>query len=144
MPRIKLREQPAYHFRYTVTVQPRDINVAGHLGNDALISLAGTARAAAFRTMGFSEVDLGDGETGVIMSDLVVNYKTEASLFDELLIETHPGELSRRGFRLFYRVTRGKDLIAVMETGLVIFNYRLRKVVTMPPVFLKALLNAGG
>lgn len=141
MPRIKLQEQPEYQFRYTIRVQPRDVNLAGHVGNETIIALVGTARAELIRSMGFSEVDLGDGETGIIMSDLVVNYKAEASIFDELLIETCLGELGRKSFRAFHRLTRGKDVVALVETGFVIFNYRLRKVVSVPQTFRQALLN---
>ena len=39
-----------------------------------------------FHVTGFTELDLGDGVTGVIMSDLAVNYKAEAQMFDELAI----------------------------------------------------------
>jgi acyl-CoA thioesterase FadM len=121
-----------------VTLQPRDINYAGHLGNDTLISLVGAARADMFRSMGMSELDLGDGQTGIIMSELAVNYKAEAFMFDEFLIDTHIGELGRSGFRLFHRVTK-KTVIALIETGLSTFNYALKKVVPVPETFLKAL-----
>jgi YbgC/YbaW family acyl-CoA thioester hydrolase len=116
MPRTKLHEQQWYRFSFIIRVQPRDINMAGHVGNENIVALVGTARSEMFLEMGFSELDLGDGETGIIMSDLVVNYKAEASMFDELLIETQVGELNRKGFRMFHRVTKGRTLIALMET----------------------------
>ena len=139
MPRIKLDEQREYTFHYTIRLQPRDINYSGHLGNDALVSLVGTARTNMFRSMGLSEIDLGDGQTGIIISDLVVNFKAEAFMFDELLIDTHIGEFSRNGFRMFHRVTKGQTIVALAETGLTTFNYVSRKVAQVPEKFLKVL-----
>ncbi len=139
MPRVRLIQQKAYEFRCTLEVQPRDLNYGGHLANDSLISLIGTARARMFSSLGFSELDLGDGRTGVVMSDLVVNYRSEAFMFDELLIETHVGELSRLGFRLFHRVTKGDLLVGLVETGLAAFDYPSRKIAPVPGVFIAAL-----
>ena len=139
MPRIKLVEQQEYEFHFTITMQPRDINAGGHMGNDALISLVGAARADLFHSMGMSELDLGNAQTGVIMSDLAVNYLAEAFLFDELFIDTHIGELNRTWFRLFHRITRKETLIALVETGLVTFNYVSKKIVSVPETFLKRL-----
>lgn len=139
MPRIRLFEQETYEFRFLIDVQPRDVNYGGHLGNDALVSMVGTARARMFLSLGLSELDLGDGRTGVVMSDLAVNYRSEAFLFDELLIETHVGEFTHTGFRLFHRMMRGATVIAVVETGLIAFDYVSRKVVPIPQEFIKAL-----
>lgn len=139
MPRIKLVEQKTYEFRSSIDVQPRDINYGGHLANDTLVSIVGTARARMFLSVGLSELDLGDGRTGVVMSDLVVNYRSEAFLFDELLVETHVDEFTRTGFRLFHRVTRGKILIALVEAGLTAFDYASRKIAPVPREFVEAI-----
>ena len=139
MPRIKLQEQPRYEFQYEVVVQPRDVNTAGHLGHESLIALVHSARANILRSLGLSESDLGDGRTGVIMFDLAVNYREEGFLFDALLIESHVGEIARTSFRLFYRVTQGDKVLALVETGFLAFNYRDRKIVQVPQAFIKAL-----
>lgn len=139
MPRTSLSEQPSYEFKYVLTLQPRDINYGGHLGNDSLVSLLGTARAQMFRTLGKSEMDVGDGKSGIIMADLVVNFKAEAFMFDELSVELHIGELSRTSFRIFYRVKRGQSLIALAETGVAAYNYESRKIAAIPGVFLESL-----
>ncbi len=141
MPRTKLVQQETYEFRSSVSVQPRDVNYGGHLGNDALIALVGTARALVFHALGLSELDLGDSRTGMVMTDLTVNYKAEGYLFDELLIETHVDELTRTGFRLFHRVTRGEKLLALVDTGFVAFNYATKKVAPLPPAFVKAVAD---
>lgn len=139
MPRIKLDEQPVYESSYTIVLQPRDINYGGHLGNDSLVSLIGTARAGMLHSMGLSEGNLGDGRTGVIIGDLVVNFKSEGFMFDELKIDTHIEEITRTGFRMFHRVTKGKTIIALAEAGMVAFDYMTRKIGHVPGQFVEAL-----
>lgn len=139
MSRIKLDEQQKYTFRYRITLQPRDINFGGHLGNDSLVTLIGSARADMFRSLGFHEGNLGDERTAIIMSDLVVNYRNEAFMFDEITIETQVDEFRRTGFRIFHRVKKGDAIIALVETGITTFDYGSRKVVPVPAPFLKAL-----
>jgi acyl-CoA thioester hydrolase len=141
MARIKLKQQETYEFSCPIDVQPRDINYGGHLANDTLISLVGAARALMFHAMGLSELDLGDGRTGVVMSDLVVNYKSEAFLFDRLLVETRVDEFTHTGFRLFHRVTKGEELVALVETGLAAFSYTSGRVVPVPAPFVKAVAD---
>ncbi len=139
MSRIKLTIQREYEFRHTITLQPRDINYGGHMGNDALVSLLGTARVAMLHSMGFTELHLGGHKTGVIMSDLSVNFKAEAFMLEELHIDTHVGEFTRTGFRLFHRVTRGETLVALAETGMVTFDYVSRRPSPVPGAFFNAL-----
>jgi acyl-CoA thioester hydrolase len=148
MPRTKLTEQEKYEFRFSLQVRPQDVNYGGHLGNDSLISLIGTARAYLFRDLGFSELDLGDGHTGIIIADLTVNYRSEAFLFDELVIETHVGEIELKRFRMFHRITKQSTLVALAEVGFGAYSYEQRKVVSIPDPFLNALAmhpsSAGG
>lgn len=139
MPRTKLIEQASYEFHFTTRLQPRDINYGGHLGNDSLVSLLGTARVDMFYAMGMSEGQLGDGQTGVIMSDLAVNFKAEAFMLDEVVIDTHIGEVGRTGFRIFHRLKKEETLIALAETGMITFNYNTRKIAPVPDVFLAML-----
>jgi acyl-CoA thioester hydrolase len=138
MARVKLVEQEAYEFHYPWQVGPRDINTGGHLGYDNLVSLVGTARAHVLHSLGLTEIDLGDGRTSLVMGDLSVNYRGEAFMFDNLVIDTHVGKITRTGFRMFHRVTKGGSLIALMETGFVSFNHKLKRVAPVPREFLEA------
>ena len=141
MPRVRLIEQILYEFQSSFQVRPQDINYSGHVGNDNLISLVGAARAHLFNSMGLSELDLGDGQTGVIMTDLVVNYKAEAFLFDELLIDTHVSEVGRSGFRMCHRVRKDKKLIALIETGFATYDYKVKRIAPIPASFLNSLAS---
>ena len=141
MPRVRLSEQEVYEFQASLQIRPQDINYGGHLGNDNLISLVGAARAYLFHSMGFSELDLGDPHIGIIITDMIVNYKAEAFLFDELLIDTHIDEVAQKGFRMFHRVRRDTKLIALVETGFVTYNYATKKTAPVPSSFLKCLAS---
>lgn len=144
MPRIKIEEQASYEFTFPVTLYPRDINYGGHLGNDSLLVIIGSARAEMFHSMGFAEGDLGDGKTGIIMSDMVVNYRSEGFIFDKLVIDTHIGEIRSGGFRVFHRVTNKGKLLALVETGFATFNHSIHRLAHVPEVFVKALKEYQG
>lgn len=138
MARTRLTEQRVYEFCYSITLQPRDINYGGHLGVDSLVSIVGTARAYMFKSVGLSEIDLGDGRSGVIMTDLVINLKAEGFMFDPVEVHSHIGELTKNGFRLFHKVTRKDSLLALAEAGFLTFDYASRKVVSLPASFMTA------
>jgi acyl-CoA thioesterase FadM len=101
--------------------------------------LASAARADVFASLGLSEVDLGDGVTGIIMADITVNFKAEGYLHDQIVIDTHLGAFTGHGFRAFQRVRKGDKLLALAETGLVALNYRSRKIVPVPERLLHSL-----
>lgn len=139
MPRVKLHPQPIYEFHYELTLQVRDINYGGHLGNDALVGLLHEARINLFHSLGLSEMNLGDGQTGIIMADLVVNFVEEGFMLDRLDIGSHIGEVTKHSFRIFHRLDKGDKILALAETGLIAFNYTKRKIAPIPASFQQAL-----
>jgi acyl-CoA thioesterase FadM len=141
MPRIRLEEQSVYEFEYEITIGTRDLNYAGHLGNDALVSLIQEARVSLFQELGYKELDLGDGKTGIIIGDLVINFKAEGFMFDELVIQSQIREVTEKSMRLFHRVVKKNDrtLLALVETGLIVYDYDNRKITSFPDKFLKRL-----
>ena len=145
MSRIKLDEQPDYKFQYNTTVNTRDLNYANHLGNDSLVGILQDARVAIFQQLGVGELDLGDGQTGIIIGDLVVNFKAEGFLFDKLQVESQIGEITDKSFRIFYKITKVKDniVLALAETGLVAFDYKAREITRLPVGFKEMLEKFG-
>ncbi|OPY73004.1 MAG: hypothetical protein A4E64_02701 [Syntrophorhabdus sp. PtaU1.Bin058] len=137
--KVVLQEQKEYEFTYKLEAQIGHLNYSGHIGHDAVIAMVWEARVHLFRLLGLTELDLGDGETGIIMSDLVVTFKEEAFLFEEVTVESHVGEISGTRFRLFHRISKAGRPIALMETGFAAFNYNRRKTAPIPKTFLKAL-----
>ena len=132
MPRVQLKPLQRYPFRTEMTVRTTDLNYGGHLGIDRLLSLIHEARVAFLGSHGFSEVNCGG--VSLILADTAVIYQGEAFAGDVLRFEVAAGEPSRKGFRLFYRVTRPADdaAIALVENGMVCFDYALRKIQPLP------------
>ncbi len=139
MARVKLVEQAEYAFHYPVTIEPQHLSTGSHLGADNIILLASAARADVFDSMGLTQADLGDGVTGIIITEITVNYKAEGFLHDEIVIDTHFGAFTRHGFTAFQRIRRGEKVLAIAETGIVTFDYRSKKIAPVPERFLRTL-----
>lgn len=137
MARIKLAPLDHYPYYYETNVEVTDLNYGNHMGNDSLVGIIHRARVHFLHRLGASEQNLGDGKTGILLTDLIVNYREEGFLFDKLSVESSIGEMGSKGFRMFHRITANKGrLIALAETGIVAFNYRERKVVRIPEIFV--------
>ena len=132
MPRLKLAPVERYSFRTDIVVRVTDLNFAGHLGNDRLLSLVHEARVAFLASHGLSEMDCGGAS--IILADAAIAYQGEAYAGDVLCFEVAAGEPTSHGFRLFYRVTRRGDgaPMALVENGIVLFDYTSRKKVPLP------------
>jgi acyl-CoA thioester hydrolase len=139
MSHIKLREQPHYEFTYEITIQVGHINHRGHLGHDSIVRILEEARANMFHALGLGELNLGDGRTGVIAGDTVVTFKSEGFVYETLRVESRIGELGPDGCRVFSRITRAGQLVALAEVGLLGFDYKTRAIALIPERFNKAL-----
>ena len=143
MPRIKLRPLNTYPFQMDIIVRTTDLNYGGHLGNDSLLSLIHEARVGFLASHSMIEEDCGG--TALILGDTAIVYQGEAFAGDVLRFEVAAGEPSPRGFRLFFRVKNLKDekAIALVENGMVCFNYTTRKTQPLPGV-LRAICQTEG
>jgi acyl-CoA thioester hydrolase len=132
MPRLDLKSREPYPFSCEIVVRTTDLNYGGHLGNDRLLSLVQEARVAFLAAHGWSELDCGGA--GLIMADAALSYRAEAFAGDVLRFAVAAVEPSRVGFRLAMRVTRPDDgdEVALVETGMVCFDYARRRPVALP------------
>lgn len=134
MATIRINMPGNFSFSTSMQVRITDINYGGHLGNDSLLSILHEARLQYLQNFGFSELDAGGA--GLIMADVAIVYKGEGFQGDVLQIQIAAGELSSRGFVLFYKITCQREdkniLIAEAQTTMLCFNYTTRKVISMP------------
>ncbi|MFH1843848.1 MAG: thioesterase family protein [bacterium] len=139
MSRVQLEPLAEYPFSCDVVVRTTDLNYGGHLGNDRLLALIHEARVAFMARFEFSELDCGG--SSLILGDCGIVYQGEAFAGDVLRLEVAAGEPSRCGFRLFYRVTRPADnsAIALVETGMICFDYQARRICPLPPAVRETL-----
>ncbi|MCP4441506.1 MAG: thioesterase [Aureispira sp.] len=130
--RIKLKTLEHYIFSTELTIRVDDLNYADHLSNDRILTYAHQARVELFAAWGYRELEFGG--VGIIMTDAAVVYKSEGHLGDKLKIEVGIDELSRVGFDMYYRITNVKtgQEVAQVKTGIICYDYSLKKVVTIP------------
>ena len=132
MPRVTLIEQQSYEFNFPLTVRRMDINSAGHLGCEALLELVTEARAHFLKQLNFNAQPRGGRRIGLIVADFAD---------DQLTVVCHIDELREKSFRIFHRIRRGNQVIALVETGIVAYDYRFGHVVQLPDKFLAGLQN---
>jgi acyl-CoA thioester hydrolase len=133
MPRVKLELPEKINFSCRIPVLIQHVNYGNHLGNDSLVSIIHEARMQWLKSIGCSELNMFG--VGLILADLMVEYKAEGFYADLLKIDISIAELSRVGFSIYYKVSTTEKLIAQAKTGMVCFDYDVRKVVSVPTEF---------
>jgi acyl-CoA thioesterase FadM len=111
------------------------VNYGGHLGNDAVLSIAHEARVRFLAAHGFGELDVEGA--GIIMVDAAVVYRAEGKHGMTLRVQVAPADVRTRGLDLVYLMSDAAtgEEIARAKTGIMFFDYRARKLVAMPPRF---------
>lgn len=144
MPRVKIG-LPGKFFDILIKIPVRitDINYGDHVGNDSLVSIIHESRMQFLQHHGFStELDIEGA--GLIMSDLIVEFRSEAFYRDIIDVKIGAGEISKVSFELFYQLTttrKNKEIIiANAGTTMVCYNYELKKVTAIPEK-LKVIFN---
>jgi acyl-CoA thioester hydrolase len=139
MPRVKLSLPDHFTFSTEIQVRISDINYGGHLGNDAVLTLAQEARVRFLSRHGFTEHDVGG--VGIIMTDAVIVYKAEAFYGDVLTIEVAVDGVELVGCDFLYRITRKGSAkeVARVKTGIAFFDYSTRRLAEVPGRFREAL-----
>lgn len=138
MARVKIDIPEKSIFECTIPVRISDINYGQHLGNDALVSILHEARVQWLQSIQYTELSIE--KVGLIMADLAVMYKNESFYGDLLQIHLYVGETSSVSFELIYEIkNQHQHLVAVAKTGMVCYDYSLKKVTPVPAVFATKL-----
>ena len=84
--------------------------------------------------MGYTELQFAG--VGLIMSDVSIEFKAEAFYGDIIKAEVDVTEISKVAFDIVYKLSKTQDqqdkIIALAKTGMVCYNYKLKKVVAIP------------
>jgi acyl-CoA thioester hydrolase len=142
MARLQLELPSRFLFTTELTVRVTDINFAGHLGNDNLVSLLQEARARFLDSYGLPEMDIFGA--GMVITDVAVIYQSESFRGEVLKIEVTVGDFNKYGCDFFYRITEktsGRE-VAKAKTGMVFFDYRQRRVQQVPEQFRELFRDA--
>ena len=138
MPRIKINMPDQFPFTCTVPVRITDLNYGGHVGNDTILSLAHEGRLQYFRHLGYTELSF-EG-VGLIMADAAIEFKSELFYGDAVIISIAPGDYSKVGFDVFYKLekkTAGQlKTVAFIKTGMICYDYAQKKITGLPAAAL--------
>ena len=134
MPRIKLVIPERSFASVIIPVRVSDINYGNHVGNDAFVSILQEARMQWLQSHGYTELNI-EG-LGLIMSDLAIEYKSESFYGDTIEVTLSAGEITNAGFEIFYRLFTRRNgetmLLAKAKTGMVCYDYGIKKVSVLP------------
>ncbi len=135
MARVKLVLPEKFIYSTNIDVRITDINYGGHLGNDSVLSLIHEARVRFLAANNFSEKDIED--VGIIMTDTIIVYSAEGFYADKIRIDVAVEDISNTGCDIFYRLVNNADEkeIAKAKTGIVFYNYQIKKVARTPKTF---------
>ena len=85
---------------------------------------------------GFTEMKFAGAS--MIMSDVAIEFKSELFYGDKVIASVAVGDFSKVGFELYYKLEKEeagkKQLVATAKTGMVCYNYDLKKIVAVPDV----------
>jgi YbgC/YbaW family acyl-CoA thioester hydrolase len=144
MARVKLKfpdENPL--FTTIIPVRVNDLNYYNHVGNDSVLTIVHEARMQFLRSHGFDEINAGG--VSLIMADVMIAYKGESFYGDSLTIDIFAEEITEHSFDLLYRIMTVRENkvnnIAQAKTGMVCFNYDIRKIAEMTELLRKLLTN---
>lgn len=139
MPRVEIQLPESFLFETEIPIRISDVNYGGHLGNDAVLSIAQEARVRFLSARGWGELDV-EG-VGMILVDAAVVYRAEGRHGMTLRVRLAPADVRSRGLDLVYLMTDAAtgEEIARVKTGIVFFDYRARRVVSMPARFRETL-----
>jgi acyl-CoA thioester hydrolase len=133
MSRVKLQVPENRIATITIPVRITDINYGNHLGNDAFVSIIHEARMQWLHQYGYTELNI-EG-TGLILADLVVEFKNESFYGDCIEVTIAVGEISKVSFELYYRLETKRNnepvIVALAKTGMVCYDYAAKKITTV-------------
>lgn len=134
MARVKIEMPDTFPFSTEMRVRVSELNYGSHLGNDRVLALIHEARMRYFEHFGLKEYDI-EG-ISFLQSDCAVVYKSEAFWGDRLRIRVAAGDFTRVAIDFFFRIENAETgkVIAEAKTGLVCFDFKARKVISLPPV----------
>ena len=130
MARVSIDLPATFNFNTRIPVRITDLNYGGHVGNDTVLSIIHEARVQFLKSCGYTEKDLGG--VGMIMSDVIINFKNELFYGDMVNAAVAVMNISRASFDLVYLLKKEDAIVAEAKTGMVCFDYERRKVIALP------------
>jgi acyl-CoA thioester hydrolase len=143
MPKNRLLMPDRFTFTVGIPVRITDLNYAGHVGNDSILSLIHEIRVQFLRHHGYSELDVAGA--GLIMTDVAIEFKSEIFYGDTIWASVAAAEFSRVGFELYYKLEKKVEektqSVAFARTAMICYDYSAKKIVSVPKEVCTKLLT---
>ncbi|HTE09574.1 MAG TPA: thioesterase family protein [Chitinophagaceae bacterium] len=134
MARVKIELPASFQFTTMIAVRITDLNYGGHVGNDTVLSIIHEARMQFLQYYGHTEMNFGG--TGMIMSDVGIEFKNELFYGDNVKVSVAITGISKVSFELYYKLEKEINnrlvLVATARTGMVCYNYETKKMAHFP------------
>jgi len=134
MARVKIELPDTFQFTAFIPVRITDLNYGGHVGNDTVLSIIHEARMQFLQHYGYTEMNFSG--TGMIMSDVGIEFKNELFYSDKVKVSVAMTEISKVSFAFYYKLekeTAGRLIVAaVARTGMVCYDYEAKKIAPVP------------
>jgi len=144
MARVRIELPATFDFTTTIPIRITDVNYGGHVGNDAILSLIHEVRMQFLNHFHYSEMDFAG--VGMIMSDVSIEFKSEAFYGDVLKAYVTSAQTGKVSFDIYYKITKEKDSkeinIAIAKTGMVCYDYKNKKISAIPEEVITTLKMA--
>lgn len=144
MPRIKLELPGSFTFLTNIPIRITDINYGGHAGNDSVLSIIHEARIQFLQQQGYDEKNFAG--VGLIMGDVAIEFKKELFYGDTVYISVTASGFERVSFDILYKLETFRNgslvTVAVAKTGMVCFDYTIKKITSVPEAAILKLTTA--
>lgn len=139
MARIQIEIPEKFAYRTEIQLLGIHMNFSGHLDNALLLTLVSEARQRCWRHMGYEVFDM-EG-VRLIVADAAVQYRSEASQGEVMLLDMAFKDYNKYGFDIVWRVSDRDSSreVARGKTGMLSFDAALNKVVSLPAKLKKNL-----
>jgi len=141
MSRVEVTLPEIFSFVTVITVRASDLNYGNHVGHDRILTLMQDARVEFYRKLGFRNELNFEGSIGQVIADVIVQYKSESFLGDQLNIKIGVSDFNKYGFDMLYLVENkiSEKEVARAKIGIVCFDYATRKIARIPEVLRQKL-----
>jgi acyl-CoA thioester hydrolase len=134
MARVKIELPETFLFETIIPIRITDLNYGNHVGNDTILSMLHEARVQYLKHYGLEELDFAG--VGLIMSDVAIEFKNEIFYGERIIASVTISEISKFSFDVFYKLEKENNdkriLVALAKTGMVCYDYAVKKVAAVP------------
>jgi acyl-CoA thioester hydrolase len=141
MARIQINLPEKFDFVTQIPVRIGDINRGVHVSHAAILSFMSEARAQYLISRGCEEQEIISNGVGLVIGDLGIIYKNQASYGQTLKVEIAACDFASRSFDLIYKISDSQNGIEIAraKTAMILFNFELKKAIPITDEFRRRL-----